>query len=79
MTRETRSVLLLILAVLVLCPARPVRAGLFDLSWKDEQKIGEDMIRELKKEYDIYQDWEITAIGEVLAKARIQLIIKIFL
>ncbi|NCO33166.1 MAG: M48 family metalloprotease [Armatimonadetes bacterium] len=69
MTRETRSVLLLILAVLVLCPARPVRAGLFDLSWKDEQKIGEDMIRELKKEYDIYQDWEITAIGEVLAKA----------
>lgn len=50
-------------------PASPVRAGLFDLSVSEERKIGEEMMKEIRQDYAIYQDWEITAIGELLKKS----------
>ncbi len=46
----------------------PAWAGLFDLSVKDERKIGEDIMKQIKKEYAIYQDWEVSAIGDMLKR-----------
>jgi len=62
----------IIMILAIIAPLRPVCAGLFDLSWKDEQKIGEELMRDIKKQYRIYQDWEITGIGQALAAVSAQ-------
>lgn len=67
MNRQPNHLIISLLLSLLL--AVPSCAGLFDLSESRERRIGEEMMRELKKQYDYYTDWEITGIGQLLRAA----------